>query len=224
MKVYLCTCCTSGDVSNKFFNMANNVTQNNAPETIATTPDLWLQHKELGMKIVHFSDAPMNMIFLGVTKHNCACWSLIWQQKFELLTKLQNYIGAYQIRQRYRSWLVSHHWWFCRRWLNINHWLAICSMRHVFAPVLGLFWVGGRFWWHYWQNKCKNISAGFCCLVPSYFVPLFRVCLQSGAGWWLWQAFSSSCICYGMSTEKVTKNPSAKKGKRRSEAAFFKDT
>ncbi len=31
MKVYLCTCCMTGDVSNKFFSMANNVKQNDAP-------------------------------------------------------------------------------------------------------------------------------------------------------------------------------------------------
>jgi hypothetical protein len=36
--------------------------------------------------------------------------------------------------------------------------------------------------------------------------------------------FLSSCVCYGMSTKKATKNSSAKKGKKRCEAAFFKDT
>jgi hypothetical protein len=68
-KVYLCTCCMSGDVSNKFFSMANNAKQNNAPKTIVTLPVLWLQHKELRIKIEHFSDAPMHMLFLEVTKH-----------------------------------------------------------------------------------------------------------------------------------------------------------
>jgi hypothetical protein len=34
----------------------------------------------------------------------------------------------------------------------------------------------------------------------------------------------SSCVFYGMSTIKVTKNSSAKKEKRRYEAAFFKNT
>jgi hypothetical protein len=60
----------SSDVSNKFFSMANNVKQNDATETIITPPTvLWLQHKELRMKIEHFSDALMHMLFLGVTKH-----------------------------------------------------------------------------------------------------------------------------------------------------------
>jgi hypothetical protein len=68
-KVYLHTCCMSGNVSNKCFNMANNVKQNDAPKAIVTPPVLWMQHKELGIKIEHFSDAPMHMLFLGVTKH-----------------------------------------------------------------------------------------------------------------------------------------------------------
>jgi hypothetical protein len=49
--------------------MVNEVKQNNAPETIITPPVLWLQHKELGIKMEHFSEAPMHMLFLGVTKH-----------------------------------------------------------------------------------------------------------------------------------------------------------
>jgi hypothetical protein len=52
-----------GDVSNKFFSMANNVKQNDAPKTFVTPPVLWLQHKKLGIKIEHFSDAPMHMLF-----------------------------------------------------------------------------------------------------------------------------------------------------------------
>ncbi len=36
--------------------------------------------------------------------------------------------------------------------------------------------------------------------------------------------FLSSCVCYGMSTKKNTKNHSYKKGKNRGEAAFLKDT
>jgi len=43
--------------------MVNEVKQNNAPKTIITPPVLWLQHKELGIKMGHFSDAPMNILF-----------------------------------------------------------------------------------------------------------------------------------------------------------------
>jgi hypothetical protein len=68
-KVYLWTCCMSSDVSENFFIMVNEVKKNNAPETIISPPVLWLQHEELGIKIEQFSDAPMHMLFLGVTKH-----------------------------------------------------------------------------------------------------------------------------------------------------------
>jgi hypothetical protein len=68
-KVYLWTCCMSGDVSKKNIIMVNEVEKNNAPETIISPPVLWLQHKELGIKMEQFSDAPMHMLFLGVTKH-----------------------------------------------------------------------------------------------------------------------------------------------------------
>jgi hypothetical protein len=43
-KVYLHTCCMSGDVSDNVFSMENNVKHIDAPETIVTTPVLWLQH------------------------------------------------------------------------------------------------------------------------------------------------------------------------------------
>jgi hypothetical protein len=49
--------------------MAKNVKQIDAPETTFPPPVLWLQHKELRIKIEHFSDALMNMLFLGVAKH-----------------------------------------------------------------------------------------------------------------------------------------------------------
>ncbi len=121
---------------------------------------------------------------------NCAYWLLIWKQKFESSNILQNYIRAYQIWQRYLFWLVFH-CWFCRRWININHWLAICSVRCVFMPVFGLFCVGGRFQQHYWQNKCKNILTGLCCLVSSYLGNLSKnshpmFCPLSGPHPWLY--------------------------------------
>ncbi len=59
----------SSDVSEKKFIMVNEFKQNNAPETIITPSVLWLQNKELGIKMEQFSDAPMHMLFLGVTKY-----------------------------------------------------------------------------------------------------------------------------------------------------------
>jgi hypothetical protein len=52
--------------------MVNEVKKNNAPKTIISPPVLWLQHEELGIKFEQFSDAPMHMLFLGVTKHSMA--------------------------------------------------------------------------------------------------------------------------------------------------------
>jgi hypothetical protein len=49
--------------------MVNEVKQNNAPKTIITLPVSWLQQEELGIKMEHFSDAPIHMLFLRVTKH-----------------------------------------------------------------------------------------------------------------------------------------------------------
>ncbi len=204
-KVYLCTCYMSGDVSNRFFRMANNVKQDDVPKTIITPSVLWLQHKELGIKIEHFSDALMQIPFWGVTKH--------------LIVHVDRVFGN----------KTSNYWTFCRiisehikigkdislDWcpiadfadadsISITGWQSAQYVAFLHLSLVYLE-VGGRFWWHYWQNKCKNISTGLCCLVPSYFVPLFGVCLQSGAGWWLCQAFLSSCVCYGMSTNRYQK-------------------
>jgi hypothetical protein len=68
-KVYLRTCCMSNDVSKNVFTMVNESKQNSAPKTIISPPVSWLQRKELGIKMEQFSDAPMHMLFLGVTKH-----------------------------------------------------------------------------------------------------------------------------------------------------------
>jgi hypothetical protein len=99
-KVYLWTCCMSSDVSKKniFDNIVvNEVQQNNAPNTIITLPVLWLQHKELGMKMEHFSDAPIHMLFLGVTKHSMAHVDCLYGKKIEFLNILRNHVKAHQI-------------------------------------------------------------------------------------------------------------------------------
>jgi hypothetical protein len=49
--------------------MANEVKQNQASKSIVTPPELWLQHKKLGIKIEQFTDAPMHMLFLMATTH-----------------------------------------------------------------------------------------------------------------------------------------------------------
>ena len=139
----------------------------------------------------------------GHKTFNWACWWLIWKQN-----------------SNYRTFcrIISEHIKFSKDisldWCPIADFADADSISTTgwhsaqyvaFSCVFGLFWVSGRFCQHYWQNKCKNILTGLCCLVPSYLVPLFGVCLQSGAGSWLCQPFLSSCVCYGMSTKKLPK-------------------
>jgi hypothetical protein len=81
-KVYLWTCCMRGDVSKFFLIMVNEVKKNNALETIISLPVLlWLQLKELGIKMEQSSDAPMHMLFLGVTKHLMAHVDCLFEKK-----------------------------------------------------------------------------------------------------------------------------------------------
>jgi hypothetical protein len=87
----------SGDVSEKKFIIVNEVKKNNAPKTIISLPVLWLQLKELGIKIEQFSDAPMHMLFLGVTKHSMAHVDRLFGEKNEFLNILRNHIEAHQI-------------------------------------------------------------------------------------------------------------------------------
>ncbi len=53
---------------------------------------------------------------------------------------------------------------------------------------------------------------------------LFKVCLQSRAGWWLCQAFYPLVFAMGCRQKELPKILQSKKGKRRCEAAFVKDT
>ncbi len=73
--------------------MVKEVKKNNAPETIISPPVLWLQHKELGIKMEQFSDAPMHMLFLGVTQHLMAHVDHLFGGK----NLMQNHIKAHRI-------------------------------------------------------------------------------------------------------------------------------
>jgi hypothetical protein len=144
-KFFLCTCCMSSDVvSDKFFSMANNVKQNNAPKTIVTPPVLWLQHKELGINFGHFSDAPMHMLFLGVTKH--------------LIVHVDCLFGNKNSNYQTFCRIISEHIKFGKDisldWCPISDFAEANSIsttgwqsaRNIaFLHVFGLFWVGGRF-------------------------------------------------------------------------------
>ncbi len=101
-----------------------------------------------------------------------------------------------------------------RCWVNINHWLAICSIRCLFTPDVGLFWIIRRFQEQFWWNKIQNILTGLCSLVPPHFVSLFEnVCHPDLVDDYV-RLFLYSCVCYGMSTKKNTKYHSHKKGKK----------
>ncbi len=68
-KTYLRTCCFSGEIFKQFLTGANEVKQNDSQESILQPPNLWREHERLDIKIEHFADAPMHMLFLGVTNH-----------------------------------------------------------------------------------------------------------------------------------------------------------
>ena len=68
-KTYLLTCCFSGEIIEQFLTGANEVKQIDSQESILQPPNLWREHERLDIKIEHFADAPMHMLFLGVTKH-----------------------------------------------------------------------------------------------------------------------------------------------------------
>ncbi len=177
-KVYLGTCRMSGDVSNKFFSMANNVKQIDAPKTIVTHPDLWLQHKELGIKIELFSDAPMHILFLGVTKH------LIVHVDCLFGNKNSNYW------QFFRN--ISEHTKFGKD-ISLD-WCPIADVADA-DSVSTISWQAAQY------VAFSRLSLVYFGLVEDFnniidrtnvktflqvfvvwFVPLFGVCLQSGAG------------------------------------------
>jgi hypothetical protein len=87
----------SDDVSEKKIIMVNEVKKNNAPETIISPPVLWLQHEELGIKMEQFWDAPMHMLFLGVTKHLMAHVDRLFGKKIEFSNILRNHIEEHRI-------------------------------------------------------------------------------------------------------------------------------
>ncbi len=95
-------------------------------------------------------------------------------------------------------WMVSHHW-FCRCWVNINHYLAICSIRCFFTPVVGLFWIIRRFQDQFWLNKIQNIfdrslffgSSSFCLFFWKMFV--IRTLLMITSGYFYPLVFAMGC-------------------------------
>jgi hypothetical protein len=75
--------------------MAHEVKQNQASKTSFIPPELWLRHKELGIKIEQFTDAPMHMLFLGITKR--------------LLAHVVRLFGNKNANYRFFSGIISEH-------------------------------------------------------------------------------------------------------------------
>jgi hypothetical protein len=82
----------SGEVT-IFFIMANEVKQNQAPGSIVTPPELWFQHKKLGIKIKQFTDAPMHMLFLGVTTIYWCMLSVYLATKIQIIDFVESYLS-----------------------------------------------------------------------------------------------------------------------------------
>ena len=226
-KVYLRTCCMSGDVSDKFFEMAFQVKQNNAPETIFTPPVLWLQHKELGIKIEHFADAPMHMLFLGVTKH--------------LMAHVERVFGTRKAHYRSFCKIISTHINFGKdvslEWCPIADFSDIESIsttgwqsaQYVSFSRLSLVYFGllEDFKDVIDEKKIKTFRQVFVLwflLISSLFSE--NCCNPDLVDDYV-RLFLSSCVTYGMSTKTTTETHISKKSKRqkkRGEPAFFRDT
>jgi hypothetical protein len=58
-KTYLRVCCVGGDIIEDLI----------VNRERTALPDLWHLNEEHGVQIKHFPDAPMHMLFLGITKH-----------------------------------------------------------------------------------------------------------------------------------------------------------
>jgi hypothetical protein len=58
-KTYLQVCCVGGDIIKDLI----------VNQERSALPDLWHLHEEHGVQIENFPDAPMHMLFLGITKH-----------------------------------------------------------------------------------------------------------------------------------------------------------
>ena len=226
-KTYLCTCCFSGEIIEQFLTGANEVKQNDSQESILQPPNLWREHEWLDIKIKHFADAPMHMLFLGVTKH--------------LLAHVERLFGNKNSTFQIFSGIISQHIKFGR---NISlDWCPIVdfadgdlltttgwqSTQYVAFSRLSLVYFGLIEDFHEIDTrKQKSFQQVFVLwfkLISSLFTnnecnkEIVDDCVR---------LFLSSCICYGNSTKKVPNNKGdvneeKKKLKgHKSEAVFLK--
>ncbi len=103
--------------------------------------------------------------------------------------------------------------WFWRSWVIIKHRLAICLICCLFTPVVCLFWIIRRFQEQFWWNRIQKKMTGLCSflLISSLF--LENVSHPDLVDDYI-RPFLSSCVCYGISTNKnlITFTQKRKKG------------
>jgi hypothetical protein len=158
--------------------MVNEVKKNNAPETIISPPVLWLQHKELGIKMEQFSDAPMHMLFLGVTKH--------------LMAHVDHLFGGKKLSFQTFCGIISKHIEFSKdiflEWCPIASFAEAESISTTswqsaqyvaFSRLLLVYFGLLEDFKHDLDKKNQNILTGLCSLVPPHFVSLFGKCSSS---------------------------------------------
>lgn len=210
---YLRTCCVGGDI---IYNLKQNRQQANIPE-------LWLKHEEYGVEIENFPDAPMHMLFLGITKH--------------LLANVVRLFDNSKVHYKEFSKIISMHL-ECGSKLSID-W---CNMSQ-FSDKEGITTIG-------WQSDqylaFARMLLVYFGLLDDYSDVVDRkkiVALQQVFVLWCMllsalftndtcntrlvddcvRLFLSACIHYGETTIKKI-NKGVKKGKNKGEAAFFQDT
>jgi hypothetical protein len=218
---YLRTCCMSGDVVDNFFKMANEFQQNQAS---FIPPELWRRHEELGIQIEHFPDAPMHMIFLGVTKH--------------LLVHVVRLFGNKNANYRKFSGIISEHIKFGKD-MSID-WCPIAefsenesistsgwqSAQYVAFSRLSLVYFGLVEDFEDIDNqKLKAFQQVFVLwflLISTLFTE--NICNSQLVDEYV-RLFLSSCVCFGAVTRNDAKSSSMTKGKRnKDESVFFRDT
>ena len=209
---YLRLCCVNGEIIS---NLKENKHEANIPE-------LWLKHEEYGVEIEHFPDAPMHMLFLGITKH-----------------LLGNVVRLFDNKKVYKefSTIISTH-------LEYGSKLSIdwCNMSQ-FSDKEGITTSG-------WQSDqylaFARMLLVYFGLLDDYsdvvdcqkIVALQQVCVL----WFMLlsalftndtcntrlvddcvRLFLSACVHYGETTiKKISKG--VRKGRNKGEAAFFQDT
>lgn len=211
--VYLRACCFGGDIINNLIKMGEQ----------AVIPELWLKHEEYGIQIENFPDAPMHMLFLGVTKH--------------LLVNVERLFDNNKVHYKTFSTIISMHQEYGSKlsidWCNMyqfsdkekvstigwqsDQYLAFARMSLVYFGLLDEYI-------EFVDTKkivaLQQVFVLWCLLLSALFTNdtcntrLVDDCVR---------LFLSACVHYGGTTIKAPPK-GTKKGRNKGEAAFFQDT